>query len=158
MYVQIDHPPSDHSSHLSLINISASSLRQAWPLLSTLPRQPHIDLEVSVSPEVIGLGLSIEDEAIPSSQCKVRIVCGLGSVHSGPHDACVAVDDSTHQPLVATPSHATPPPPRPPPPSSFARCFALATTQFPSPPDQESPPTSLAVPAVVGSATRPCPC
>ena len=60
--------PLTHSSHLSLIDISASSPCRALPPLSTLPSQPHIDQEVSVSPEVIGLGLSIEDEAVPSSQ------------------------------------------------------------------------------------------
>ena len=60
--------PLTHSSHLSHIDISASSPCRALPPLSTLPSQPHFDQEVSFSPEVIGLGLSIEDEAVPSSQ------------------------------------------------------------------------------------------
>ena len=60
--------PLTQSSHLSLIDMSAASPHRAWPLLSSLPPQPHIDPEVSVSPEVIGLGLSIEDAALPSSQ------------------------------------------------------------------------------------------
>lgn len=64
--------PLTQSSHLSLIDIdiSASSPCRTWPLLSSLPPQPQIDpeAEVSVSPEVIGLGLSIEDAALPSSQ------------------------------------------------------------------------------------------
>ena len=61
--------PLTLSSHLSVIDISASSPYRAWPPLSTLsPPPPHVDLEVSISPEVVGLGLSIEDVALPSSQ------------------------------------------------------------------------------------------
>ena len=61
--------PLTLSSHLSVIDISASSPYRAWPPLSTLSPPPRrIDLEDSVSPEVIGLGLSIEDVALPSSQ------------------------------------------------------------------------------------------
>jgi len=48
-------------------------------------------------------------------RCKASIVCALGSAHSRPCDACVAVDDSTRQCPTAMPSHATPPPPCPPP-------------------------------------------
>jgi len=48
------------------------------------------------------------------SCCKVSIVCALGSAHSGPCDACIAVNDSTRQCPTAMPSHAMPPPCRPP--------------------------------------------
>jgi len=47
-------------------------------------------------------------------RCKVSIVCALGSAHSGPRDACIAVNDSTRQCPAATPSHTTPPPLCPP--------------------------------------------
>ncbi len=53
---------------LSPIEISASSPRRAWPLLSPLLPQPHVDLEACRSPEVIGLGLSIEGGALSSPQ------------------------------------------------------------------------------------------
>ena len=52
----------------SPIEISASSPRRAWPLLSPLLPQPHVDLEACRSPEVIGLGLSIEGGALSSPQ------------------------------------------------------------------------------------------
>jgi len=82
------------------------------------------------------------------SCCKVSIVCALGSAHSGPRDACVAL---------STTQHVSAPLQRPRTPRLllvvplllfFTRCFALATMQVPLPPDRESPPASLAMPAI----------
>jgi len=88
--------------------------------------------------------------------CKVSIVCALGSAHSRPRDACVAVDDLTHQSLTAVPSHAMPPP-HSPPPSPLVRCFTLAAMQVFSPTDWDSLLMSLAMPTTVGKRHKTAP-
>lgn len=56
---------STQSTPISYIDTSALSPRRPSPLFSPMLLQPHLDLESSLSTETIGLGLSIEDAALP---------------------------------------------------------------------------------------------
>jgi hypothetical protein len=56
---------STQSTPIRYIDISALSPRRPSPLFSPMLLQPHLDPEFSPSTETIGLGLSIEDAALP---------------------------------------------------------------------------------------------
>src|SRR6266850_2039276 len=56
---------SAQSTPISYIDTSALSPRRPSPLFSPMLLQPHLDPESSPSTETIGLGLSIEDAALP---------------------------------------------------------------------------------------------